>query len=246
MVSKRERAKQRKAAAAAKSTNTSNNAEVGSGVRNDYRQIVKVLNKMPTTKIVGLVKKGDRIATTALSECLIKGISYKKSGALSAVLGLLQRCNESFDEVMSDVGGDLNKPHFWVDIVVEAEGLDSSCNLQIAQNIGPLVECMCDDMARTFFKSNLHWRDTILPFVGLIYNLLRSSISTWEQTDEQKLIVGTLLQYEGLLTSIIQWGFWGNRPDIAEELTAKVCNSVIEIGVLSAKLVVICAARANY
>ena len=248
MVSKRERAKQRKAAAAAKSTTTSNNAEVvGPSVRQDSRQIIKLLNRMPTTKIVGLVKKGDRITTTALSECIIKGISYKKSGVLSAVLGLLQRCQyETFDEVMSDVGGDLNKPHFWVDIVVEAEDMDSSCHLQIAQNIGPLVECMCDDMTRTFFKSNQHWRDTILPFVGLIYNLLRSStITTYEQTDEQKQVLGTLLQYEGLLTSIIQWGFWGNRRDIAEELEGEDCTSIIEIGVSSAKLVVAIAARAN-
>jgi len=49
---------------------------------------------------------------------------------------------------------------------------------------------------------------------------------------EGKIIIDTLLQYEGLLTSIIQWGFWEdtNRPDIATELTSDERVNIVRLG----------------
>ena len=45
-------------------------------------------------------------------------------------------------------------------------------------------------------------------------------------------IVDTLLQHEGLLRTIVQWGFWGeeHRPDIAKELGVKSCTDVVNWG----------------
>ena len=244
MVSKRERAKQRKAAAA--KNPTSNNAKAGPSVRQDSRQIIKLLNKFPTTRIVELVKKGDGVTTTALSESHVKGLSLKKSGVLSAVLGLLQRCeDETFDEVIDDVTflghgnipwneeAYLDTPSTWIDILMEAVDLEPSCSLQIAENIGPMVRCICNDVERTFFKSNKHWRKSIKPCVGLIYNMLCTST---EGGNDRMKVIDTLFKHECLLRCIIQWGFWEHRLDIAKEMPAKDFETIIKMGNLTAKL----------
>jgi len=244
MVSKRERAKQRKAAAA--KNPTSNNVKVGHGIRQDRRQIIKVLSKFPTTRIVELVKKGDGVTTTALSESHIKGISLEKSGVLSAVLGLLQRCeDETFDEVIDDITflghGNvpwgkvalLDTPSTWIDILMEAEELEPSCLLQIAENIGPMVRCICDDTNRLFFKSNEHWRKSIKPCAGLIYNMLSTSI---EGCKDNIKVIDTLFNHVGLLRCVIQWGFWEHRLDIAKELPAEDFETIIKMGNSAATL----------
>jgi len=256
MVSKRERAKQRKAAK--NSTNNNDNTVVaGSGVRFTSRQFIKALNRMPTTKIVGLVKQGDVLTTSAISESKIK-ISYQKSGVLSAVLGFLQRCeHETLDEVIDDSLGQegelaqLETPVPWIAILDRAADLEEpSCSLKIAESIGPLVECMCDDMTRLFFKSNKHWNESIFPFARLINNLFGTSISQYangSETENNMKVIDALLKHDCLIRCFIQWGFWdsSNRPDIANELNAKVCESIVEIGVMSARLLVAVAAREN-
>ena len=103
---------------------------------------------------------------------------------LSAVLGLLTRCeDETFDEVIDDVSflghgnlpwieeSYLDTPSTWIDILLVAEDLEPSGLLQIAENIGPMVRCICDDTNRLFFKSNKHWRKSIKLCGGLIYNI---------------------------------------------------------------------------
>ena len=249
MVSKRERAKQRKAAAATKST-TTNNAKLGPGIRHESRQIIKAMNKFPTTRIVELVKKGDGVTTTALSDAKIKGISYQKSGLLSAVLGLLQRCeHESFDEVIDDVSflghgnvpwneeSYLDTPSTWIGILMEAKDLEPSCMLQIAENIAPLVRCMSDDASRTFFKSNTHWKEGIVSFAELIYYLLSTKVYGSQ-------IINVLLKHECLLRCVIQWAFWNeHRPDIVKELPAADCRLVNRIGDATAKFIIAISAE---
>ena len=70
-----------------------------------------------------------------------------------------------------------------------------------------------------------------MPFVGLITNMIDWYIDA--SIVEKRKIINTLLQYEGLLRSIVQWGFWGNenRPDIMKELGAEVCTLIaVKIG----------------
>ena len=114
---------------------------------------------------------------------------------------------------MTSVGGDLKSPLSWIKVLARA---DMDCGLQIAENIGPLISCMCNDTDRLFFKSNTYWREGIMAFVELVYKLLRSNIGKHENEEKNLVIIEALLKYDGLLTSIVQWGYWDaeHRPDI--------------------------------
>jgi len=97
---------------------------------------------------------------------------------LPDILSFLGRCeDETFQGVMSnvshgDIGGDLKSPTVWIRILLKTCYLEPSCSLQIAENIGPLVKCMCNDTKRLFFKSNVYWAEAILAFVDLVSNIL--------------------------------------------------------------------------
>ena len=113
--------------------------------------------------------------------------------------------------------------------------VEPSCRLQIAQNIGPLVKCMCADTKRLFFNNKKHWRESIVDFVDLITRMIdraHDQEMNHDVNDENKMIVDTLLQHEGLLRSIVQWGFWGeeHRPDITKELKIDVSAMIVEWG----------------
>ena len=132
---------------------------------------------------------------------------------------------------MLGVGGNLTTPRSWVQVLIKAEVQEPSCRLQIAQGIGPLVRCMCNDTTRLYFKSNKHWRDTIYTFVCLIHNMIIHSADK---------IIDTLLQYEGLLTSIVQWVFWDEdyRPDIVKELKADDRVNIVRVGMSTVKRII--------
>jgi len=116
--------------------------------------------------------------------------------------------------------------HLDIKVLSKAAELEPSCTMQIMQNIGPLVSCMCNDMTRLFFQSSKHWKEGILPFVWLIGSMISDSINS---ADNQ--VVNTLLQHEGLLTSIVQWIFWKEyRPDIVKVLGMKECAAITELG----------------
>ena len=118
--------------------------------------------------------------------------------------------------VYTNIPGTLKSPSYWIDIISKAMEQDLSCNLQVTQNIGPLVRCMCNDIERLFFKSNKHWKKGTRAFSGLVANI----VCYYTDDDERTIVIDTLLNYEGLLKSIVQWSFWDeeHRPDIANEL----------------------------
>jgi len=70
-----------------------------------------------------------------------------------------------------------------------------------------------------------------MAFVELIYNLLRSNMGNYEN-EEKNHIIETLLKYDGLLTSIVQWGYWDaeHRPDIIDELVNDECETIVGLG----------------
>lgn len=48
---------------------------------------------------------------------------------------------------------------------------------------------------------------------------------------EEMKSIDALLNHEGLLTSIVQWGYWGkHRPDIVRELKTDEYTQVISLG----------------
>ena len=122
----------------------------------------------------------------------------------------------------------VQSPSIWIRVLQQAVSREESCRVQVAKNIGPLVSCMCNDTKRLFFKSNKHWKEGIMSFVRLISNLIYLS------GIKKANVIDPLLEYEGLLASIVQWRFWGeeHRPDIAKELSMvqnDLCKDIVEL-----------------
>jgi len=172
--------------------------------------------------ILQLVRNGIGPVTERLVNYNIDATNYSlvDSGVLSVVLDFLKRCeDENFIKVVTCLNGNapenLKTPSTWIDLLQKASLREPSCSLQIAQNIRPLVNCMCNDTERLFFRSNKHWREGILPFIRMICSMIHNC---WVDELDRK-IKYTLFQNEGLLSSIIQWQYWGeHRPDITKEL----------------------------
>ena len=144
----------------------------------------------------------------------MSNFSLERSGVISAILDLLQHCeNTTLGKMNASVSGNLKTPSTWVRLLWKASVVEPNCQLQIAQNIGPLVRCMCDDTKRLFFRSNKHWGESIYPFEGLICKLLEKSIESRETGggNKRKIINILLLKHGGLLQTIVQWGFWGKN-----------------------------------
>ena len=227
--SKKKRGKQRKAAknlAAANNISGDATTDVGrvpSSIPAGYTAM-----KVSPSQIVALVQKGNKFATEGLTRSE-GNISFEINGVLPSVLGFLQKCeHEMLAKVVVDIGGDITSPTTWIKLLLRARVLEPRCCLQIAENIGPLVRCMCNDTKRVLFKSNKHWRDSIVPFVELIYTVLYVEGAR----DEKRKITDALFEHEGLLKSIVRWGFWEDayRPDITKELGVKNCTSIVEWG----------------
>ena len=175
--------------------------------------------------LVALIQRGDHIATSVYSTgCGILSRTQTDK-VVSSVLGYLQRCEETFDNVLAD--GDLKCPSIWINTLYracESTSMDPHVCLQIAQSIGPLVKCMCDDKKMLFFQSKQHWIEALTSFVGLIRHIL------YEVTTCKLAITGALLNHEGLLRSIVQWSHIDSRPDITSMLDEHKCDIIYNCG----------------
>ena len=248
--SKKKRGKQRKAAKQQQTTGAAASTPQTNLDPNDISLIYDPQGATyyhPTHhKLAALyVQKADNQTTEAMisltdKDLPIHGISYPnislvQSGIVSTVLNFLGRCeHETFDKVLIDarghvftldgslitnVGGDLETPSTWIKVLMRAAELEPSCMLQIVESIGPLVSCMCNDMTRLFFQSNKHWREGVAQFAMLVLSILMKTANN-DEDPANGTIVEALLHHQGLLTSIVQWGYWveERRPDISKEL----------------------------
>jgi len=183
--------------------------------------------------VIQHIQGRNHFVTEVLASYDVANFSLEDSGVLSVILDFLKRCeDETFIQVassISHIGERLKTPSLWIDILDQAVSQEARCMLQIAENIGPLVRCMCNDMERVFFKSNKHWREGIDSFVRLVYNII---YTCWDNSADKKIVQTLLQKNEGLLTSIIQWGFWSkeNRPDLTKVLTLEGCADIAELG----------------
>jgi len=234
---KKKRGKQRKAAKAqqAVATNsvpTVNNVEpAGVFGRTNFED--HILQNLLIQTLQKKVQSGHEAGTLALLtsfDSSTPGIVCE--AVVPDVLNFLKQCeDETFDQVMASVGGDLVTPSIWIKLLFRTDELEPNCRLQITKNIGPLVRCMCNDTERLFFKSNKHWRDGILSFAVLIGGMIDTSVgSSTDENGTDKKLVETLLNYDGLLSSIIQWGYWDRRSDITTGLSNDDCARVVSIG----------------
>jgi len=192
------------------------------------------------------IRKANSLAT----EVLVKGDNLLAEGdnsettkavlveALPYVVNFLKRCeHKTFSQVVANAGGNLRTPSTWIEVLKYGVLNVGKCRLEIAENIGPLVRSrsMCADTTCLFFQSNKHWQEGILPFVHLISDII--------STDGE--VVNSLLKYEGLLASIIQWNFWDNehRPDMTRLLNMEKCTEIVALGRAIVKKLVINAAN---
>ena len=145
--SKKKRGKQRKAAKTLAAS--SNRASIPN---------VTIADLQTPSRVIELVQRGVNSVTLALStydgwksSTMDQQNTYTCTGAVLAVLGFLKRCeHETFVQVMRSVRGNLKTPSTWLDILVKATSIEQSYNVQITENIGPLVQCMCADTERMF------------------------------------------------------------------------------------------------
>ena len=170
--SKKKRGKQRKAAKELATANRRDDAAISAGLRaiDNNTSVIGTNNNIMSNSaaamltfnaIVSKIQRADNVTTRFVYD---KPPPYKDSGILSIVFGFLQRCeHETFDEVIAKVGGSLDTPNVWICILAKASSREPNCRMQIAENIGPLVKCMCGDTKRLFFKSSMHWGKSILP-----------------------------------------------------------------------------------
>ena len=232
--SKKKRGKQRKAAKAQSSAThapTVNNDESAGFIARTHIED-RILQNLLIQTLQKKVQCGHEAGTLAL----LTSFNSSTPGSLCVcvtvvpdVLNFLKRCeDETFDQVMASVGGDLVTPSTWIKLLFQADINEPSCTLQIVENIGPLVRCMVNDTERLFFKSNAHWRQGIAMFTGLIHNIIMSDAGSYERNNH---IVQVLLeQHEGILRSIIQWGYWNDeyRPDIIQVLDGNNCAYIVD------------------
>ena len=129
-------------------------------------------------------------------------------GLVTTIFSLLNQCGEiSFPGLLNKVNGDLRSPLMWVHFLMEACDINDDWALQIAENIGPFINCMCNDRSRLLFKSREYWHKNIMALTGLLLDLLGRDRAS-----------NILLQNKVLVESIIQWNFWAtHRLDIFEE-----------------------------
>jgi len=164
------------------------------------------------------------------------------------VLGFLQRCeNETFDNVLADLrgdlfsggahlGGDLRSPSLWINSLFKS---DSSYIVQISKNIGPLLNCMCDDKKMLFFKSKKHWMESLRSFAQLICYLMNEGISIESEGSLKREAVTVLIGHEGLVRAIVQWAsFWYTEscPHLFDEIGVDDYTLIQRCGRLSTQL----------
>ena len=117
------------------------------------RDIVSI-NSDQKDHIATYIKNGSDRVTRVLATKLISNFSY--NGVVNVVLDFLNRCeDEMFHKLVNtNIKGNINTPSLWIDILDMAqvpEEEESNCRLHIAENIGPLVRCMCNDTKRLFY-----------------------------------------------------------------------------------------------
>ena len=244
LSSKKKRGKRRKAAKNAAAANSDNNLDDQFGLMTIDKQGNKEM--LTPSKFIEFIQMGQTNMTEMLSNPDIITDMYGRKqimvGAVPAILGFLQRCeDETFKDVNASVANfpySMETPSLWIKALSTMYELEPSCRIQISRDIGPLVRCMCNDTVRLFFKSNKHWTESIESFVGLIDTILMDTCSRSNGSDD--ILFDTALQHEGLLRTIIQWGFWDDcRPDITKVLETNTCTKIVNLGRCLAKLVIL-------
>ena len=149
--SKKKRGKQRKAAKLASAANNNISGDDTTAVVDDkagsFLAAVRNGENYPT-ELLAQIPPGsyERLFTSV-------GVSFESSGILSAVFNFLKRSEDmTFGVLIASEGGDLDTPSAWIRLLLTVIARNPRYCMHIAQNIGPLVKCMCSDTNRLFFR----------------------------------------------------------------------------------------------
>jgi len=217
--SKKRRGKQRKAANVQK--------EITAKHDYDVRKYTESLTRMPPNTVIKAIQRRDEVATEAVADFTLNVLARREFdlGASAADVlyykeliggGLIPTMIDLLNEGCSEeLVGDFHSPSFPGTCMtllanIARDDFNDSFRLQIASSIGPVLNCMQNEVDRQFFKSNNHWYRS-LTFVYLIGNLLFTG-------KNQKEIMQVLCEYQGLFDCIVRMMFWDTyRPDLVKE-----------------------------
>ena len=95
---------------------------------------------------------------------------------------------------------------------------------------------MCDDKKMLFFYDNQHWIESLRAFAQLICRII--SEATRSEDPLKHEAVTALIEYKGLVRSIVQWAsFWytGSCPDLLDEIGMDDYTLIHNCGKISAR-----------
>lgn len=208
---------------------------------------LETMTSLPIEPVLESVSCGDDLTMRAVNaletrEELAYRTKLVEGGLIQIILDILKQCGEKeFSQVLVATTTVVSPVEYigclsqYVirDVMsgkrTPQDNIDDPVCIEIAENIGPLVECMCDNETREFFKSKFFWYQSYSFFVMFVQNLVMMNSEA----------MNVLLQYEdGRLTCIlIQTLFFEKyRPDIMkDELAPKLmlggptCHAALEI-----------------
>ena len=198
------------------------NGELSSNIISDLRLINEMLtgSNMATSSVIACYQQEVPIE----HQPSIISLGLLDIALLNITLDHLGRCNEDFESVMRGIGGDLETPIKWLELLIIIATKSNEYHSRIIDKIGPLVRCMCDDIEREFFGSKRYWHEAISPFIGIIYKMLEAECNNFIQ----------LSQYKGLFEMMVQSWFWqSHRPDIVNEFNTLISTPEIPVSIRS-------------
>jgi len=108
-------------------------------------------------------------------------------------------------------------PCHWVHLLNTMTKMDvgkGRYNMQIVNNIGPLIKCMCDTKKRELFESKAQWYGSLDSFVRILGNLMQDADAK-----------SALLKIDGVFDMLLQCIFMKDcRLDMVKEMKQVECQ----------------------
>lgn len=154
------------------------------------------------------------------------------AGLISAIVSFLNRgANTEFHTAIDDSilkclglskegGVEQISPKFWLQALTSCTYPDfpncEDIRVQIAREITPFLDCMCDDITREYFQSNAYYHGSL----GQFFYLIKTTIGYNDDGCKTSASAGIILEHDGVFDMVVQCLFWRtHRPDIVREFT---------------------------
>jgi len=179
------------------------------------------ITKLSPTEVVEAIRSGDKIITRAAARMQTQNeateIVYREklyeAGIIDALLHFLSMCEGPFASVDLSINSNqrIFKPCHWVHLLNTMTKINlgkGRFNMQIVNNLGPLIKCMCDTKKRELFESKAQWYGSLDSFVRILGNVMQDADAG-----------GVLLKIDGVFDMLLQCIFIKDcRLDIVKEM----------------------------